>query len=191
MTKKLKEKTGIKTLKIGYNKIFGYYIEISKSNIKDVPQSFIRRQTLANNERYVTEELKVYEDKIINAKSKLLDLEYNYFKKYHRLLKKKDILQQISSIVAYIDVITNFANISLNNRYIRPEFNDEGTIDIKDARHPVVENLIQMPFIENNISFTKDKNFVILTGPNMAGKCIYEANCSNMYYGSNGYVCSC
>lgn len=82
-------------------------------------------------------------------------------------------MQQISSIVAYIDVITNFANISLNNRYIRPEFNDEGTIDIKDARHPVVENLIQMPFIENNISFTKDKNFVILTGPNMAGKSTY------------------
>ncbi|WP_392445618.1 DNA mismatch repair protein MutS [Sneathia vaginalis] len=169
-----KEKTGIKFLKIKYNKVFGYFIEVSKTNIKDVPSRYVRKQTLANCERYITEELKEYEDKIINAKARLVELEYNLFKELSNIIKQeKDVLLQLSNIVAYIDVMASYAFVSISNGYCLPEFNDEGVIHILNGRHPIVEQLISTQFIENDVHFTKEKNFIILTGPNMAGKSTY------------------
>lgn len=171
---KEKEKTGIKYLKIKYNKVFGYFIEVSKSNISDVPSRYIRKQTLSNCERYITEELKEYEDKIINAKARLTELEYNIFKNLSESIKeKKESLNVLANIVAYIDVICSFAYVSVQNNYCKPEFNQNGEIHILNGRHPIVEQLITTQFIENDVHFTKDKNFIILTGPNMAGKSTY------------------
>lgn len=171
---KEKEKTGIKSLKIKYNKIFGYFIELTKSNLDTIPDYFIRKQTLSNCERFITEELKDYEDKIINAKAKLVELEYNLFKELTAKIKHyKKELTEISKIIAYIDVITSFATVSINNNYCRPTFNDDGEINILNARHPVIEKLISTQFIENDVHFKKNENFIILTGPNMAGKSTY------------------
>lgn len=169
-----KNSTGIKFLKIKYNKLFGYFIEISKSSVSDVPDRYIRKQTLSNCERYITEELKEYEDKIINARAKLVELEYNIFKSLSNLIKdKKEELGELANIVAYIDVIASYAYVSVTNSYCKPEFNDKGEIHILNGRHPIVEQLINTQFIENDVHFTKNKNFIILTGPNMAGKSTY------------------
>ena len=169
-----KNSTGIKFLKIKYNKLFGYFIEVSKSSVSDVPDRYIRKQTLSNCERYITEELKEYEDKIINARAKLVELEYNIFKSLSNLIKdKKEELGELANIVAYIDVIASYAYVSVTNSYCKPEFNDKGEIHILNGRHPIVEQLINTQFIENDVHFTKNKNFIILTGPNMAGKSTY------------------
>ncbi|VWL85596.1 DNA mismatch repair protein MutS [Oceanivirga miroungae] len=169
-----KEKTGIKNLKIKYNKIFGYFIEISKSNIKDVPDTYIRKQTLANAERYITEELKIYEDKIVNAKARLNELEYQILQDLNEYIKGfKDNLIELSNIIAYIDVIASYATVSIDNSYVKPTFNDNGDLKLINSRHPVVEKIISDAFIENDVILNNDKNFIILTGPNMAGKSTY------------------
>ncbi|WP_067142834.1 DNA mismatch repair protein MutS [Oceanivirga salmonicida] len=169
-----KEETGIKNLKIKYNKVFGYFIEISKSNISEVPEKYIRKQTLSNCERYITEELKIYEDKIINARAKLNDLEYNILKSLSEEIKVyKDKLSALANIVSYIDVMASFAYVSVSNNYVKPTFNDKDEIKILNGRHPIVEKLITSQFIENDTYFSYGKSFVILTGPNMAGKSTY------------------
>lgn len=169
-----KESTGIKYLKIKYNKVFGYFIEVSKSNISEVPDRYIRKQTLSNCERYITSELKEYEDKIINAKSRLVELEYMILKNLSEKIKeKKKEISVLADKVAYIDVICSFSHVSVENNYTMPKFNDNGEIHILNGRHPIVENIINTQFIENDVHFTKDKNFIILTGPNMAGKSTY------------------
>lgn len=169
-----KESTGIKYLKIKYNKVFGYFIEVSKSNISEVPDRYIRKQTLSNCERYITSELKEYEDKIINAKSRLVELEYMILKNLSEKIKeKKNEINVLADKVAYIDVICSFSHVSVENNYTMPKFNDNGEIHILNGRHPIVENIINTQFIENDVHFTKDKNFIILTGPNMAGKSTY------------------
>ena len=169
-----KEKTGIKNLKIKYNKIFGYFIELTKSNLDSIPAHYIRKQTLSNCERFITEELKEYEDKIINAKAKLNELEYNLLKELSEKIKKyKNELIEISKIVAYIDVIASFATVSVNNDYCMPQFNENGEINIINGRHPIIEKIISNQFIENDLHFKKEENFIILTGPNMAGKSTY------------------
>lgn len=169
-----KESTGIKYLKIKYNKVFGYFIEVSKSNISEVPDRYIRKQTLSNCERYITSELKEYEDKIINAKSRLVELEYMVLKNLSEKIKeKKKEISVLADKVAYIDVICSFSHVSVENNYTMPKFNDNGEIHILNGRHPIVENIINTQFIENDVHFTKDKNFIILTGPNMAGKSTY------------------
>ena len=169
-----KNETGIKYLKIKYNKVFGYFIEITNSNLADVPNRYIRKQTLSNCERFITQELKEYEDKIINAKTRSFELEYNLFKDVSNKVKEhKDLILNLSKIVSYIDVISSFAYVSITNGYTAPTFNDKGEIQILNGRHPVAEKLINEPFIENDVHFTRDENFIILTGPNMAGKSTY------------------
>lgn len=171
-----KQKTGIKNLKIGYNKISGYYFEITKSNIAQAPDYFIRKQTLKNAERYFTKELKEMENTILNAKDESLDLEYKIFQAIRDKIKNLiPRIQQSSRVVSLIDVVTSLAKISYENNYIRPKLNNKGYINIIDGRHPVVESLIEGNlFIPNDTYLDKDGNMVhIITGPNMAGKSTY------------------
>ena len=156
-----KERTGIKNLKIKYNNVFGYFIEVSKSNIDAVPDTYIRKQTISNAERYITEEIKSYEDKIIKNLS-------SYIKNF------KKIFIELSNILAYIDIIISFTIVSMENGYVKPLFNNNGIYDIKKGRHPVVEKLIgDQIFVSNDIYFDNKERFIILTGPNMSGKSTY------------------
>ena len=170
-----KERTGIKNLKIKYNKVFGYFLEVSNSNKDLVPEDYIRKQTLSNAERYITEELKEYEDKIINSKSKVEEIEYYLFKEISGKIKeKREVLNKLSEILAYLDVIISFAVTAIENNYVCPEFVDDYVIDIEEGRHPVVEKLIgREDFVSNNVRMDREGNFIILTGPNMAGKSTY------------------
>ena len=170
-----KERTGIKNLKIKYNKVFGYFLEVSNSNKDLVPEDYIRKQTLSNAERYITEELKEYEDKIINSKSKVEEIEYYLFKEISgRIKEKREVLNKLSEILAYLDVIISFAVTAIENNYVCPEFVDDYVIDIEEGRHPVVEKLIgREDFVSNNVRMDREGNFIILTGPNMAGKSTY------------------
>lgn len=172
---KEKEKTGIKTLKVKYNKVFGYFIEITTNNLHLVPADYIRKQTLSNAERYITEELKIYESKILNAKDKIEGLEYEIFKTLTNEIRayEKD-LQNLAKTLAYLDVIISFALVAVKNSYIKPVFNDKNLLDIKKGRHPVVEKLIgEENFVKNNVFFDDKERIIILTGPNMAGKSTY------------------
>ena len=170
-----KEKTGIKGLKIKYNRVFGYFIEITKANVSLVPDYYIRKQTLANAERYIVPELKEYEDKILNAKNKIGNIEYFLFKEIANEIKKyNEVLQETASKLAYVDVISNLAYIAIKNNYIKPEITNGSEIEILGGRHPIVEKLIPSgTFIKNNIIFNEEKDFIILTGPNMSGKSTY------------------
>ncbi|OLS03965.1 DNA mismatch repair protein MutS [Tissierella creatinophila] len=173
---KEKQKTSIKNLKIGYNKVSGYYFEITKSNISQVPDYFIRKQTLKNAERYFTEELKEMEETILNAKDESLKLEYKIFQAIREKIKNEiPRIQTSSKVVSLIDVATSLSKISYENNYTRPKLNNKGYINIKDGRHPVVESLIEGNlFIPNDTYLDKDKDMVhIITGPNMAGKSTY------------------
>ncbi|MCQ8212413.1 DNA mismatch repair protein MutS [Cetobacterium somerae] len=170
-----RERTGIKGLKIKYNKVFGYFIEITKANIHLVPEDYIRKQTLANAERYIVEDLKIYEEKVLNAKDKIENLEYILFKEISEQIKKyKNILHDLAYKLAYLDVITNFAYIATKNGYIKPEITTEGDIEIIGGRHPIVEQLVgKENFVKNSIVLNENKNLIILTGPNMSGKSTY------------------
>lgn len=170
-----RERTGIKTLKIKYNKVFGYFIEISKSNIDLVPEDYIRKQTLSNAERYIVADLKEYEEKVLNAKDKIENLEYYLFKNVTDTIKEyRAVLQQLSEKISYLDVITNFSYIAVKNSYILPEVNEGEEIEIIAGRHPIVEKLIPAgEFVKNNIVFDDKRQLIILTGPNMSGKSTY------------------
>ena len=170
-----RERTGIKGLKIKFNKVFGYFIEVTKANSDLVPVEYIRKQTLANAERYIVPDLKEYEEKVLNAKEKIQNLEYYLFKNLSSEIKKyKDILQDLAYKIAYLDVITDFAHIAIKNSYIQPEVNDGDEIEIIAGRHPIVEKLIPTgKFVKNNIVFDDKREIVILTGPNMSGKSTY------------------
>lgn len=170
-----KEKTGIKGLKIKYNKVFGYFIEVTKANLNLVPDYYIRKQTLANAERYIIEDLKTYEEKVLNAKDKIESLEYYLFKELSEQIKEyRDSLQNLAYSVAYLDVISNLAYIATKNNYIKPEIVESDELEIIGGRHPIVEELVgKENFIKNNILLNKDKNLIILTGPNMSGKSTY------------------
>ncbi|WP_300328109.1 DNA mismatch repair protein MutS [Fusobacterium sp.] len=170
-----REKTGIKGLKIKYNKVFGYFIEITKANIDLVPDYYIRKQTLVNAERYIVPELKEYEDKILNAKNRISTLEYYLFKEIVGEIKNYiEMLQELSNKIAYLDVISNFAYIAIKNNYVKPEIVQEGEIEILGGRHPIVEKLIPAgEFVKNKVLLNENKDFIILTGPNMSGKSTY------------------
>jgi len=170
-----KERTGIKNLKIKYNNVFGYFIEVSKSNIDAVPDTYIRKQTISNAERYITEEIKSYEDKIINSRTKIAEIEYEILKNLSSYIKNfKKIFIELSNILAYIDIIISFTIVSMENGYVKPLFNNNGIYDIKKGRHPVVEKLIgDQIFVSNDIYFDNKERFIILTGPNMSGKSTY------------------
>ncbi len=176
MEQKLKDQTGIKTLKVGYNKVFGYYIEVSRLNSNSVPDNFIRKQTLANGERFITEELKQLEDKILGANDKLLNLERAIFDSLReRLEKNLERVQKSVDCISVIDVLCSFALVSIENNFIRPSVDNSDVIDIQNGRHPVVEKVIDGElFVPNNSLLDCEKNLVnIITGPNMAGKSTY------------------
>lgn len=170
-----RERTGIKGLKIKYNKVFGYFIEVTKANIHLVPADYIRKQTLANTERYIVEDLKIYEEKVLNAKDKIENLEYHLFKEISEKIKNfRTILHELAYKLSYLDVVTNFAHIATKNSYIKPEITTEGDIEIIGGRHPIVEQLVgRENFVKNSIVLNNDKNLIILTGPNMSGKSTY------------------
>lgn len=171
-----KEKTGIKNLKIGFNRIYGYYFEVTKSNLSSVPDYFIRKQTLTNSERYYTEELKNMEDKIVGAEEKSLDLEYRIFNDIKNQIKNNiSRIQNTSKIISMVDVLNAFGQVAYKYNFVKPELNNEGVIHIKDGRHPVVENTIENNlFIPNDTYLDlKDNLIQIITGPNMAGKSTY------------------
>ncbi|MCC8069953.1 MAG: DNA mismatch repair protein MutS [Ruminococcus sp.] len=170
---KERERTGIKNLKIGYNKVFGYFIEITKSNYNLVPDDYIRKQTLTNAERYITEDLKTIENTILSAEDRSLALESEIFTNVRNEVAKQLIeSQKTSSAIALLDMLCSFAEVSLKNNYCRPNITTDGTINIKDGRHPVVELTIQDDVFVPNDTFinTSDCRMAIVTGPNMAGK---------------------
>ena len=171
-----REKTGIKNLKVGYNRIFGYYFEVTKSNINMIPDRYIRKQTLANCERAITQELKGIETKILGAQEKNFDLEYNLFNEIKdKILKEILRLKQSSTVMANIDVLLSLAQIAEDNNYVKPIINVEDIIDIKNGRHPVVEQTLQQGCFVSNDTYldTNENRFHIITGPNMAGKSTY------------------
>ena len=176
---KEKELTGIKGkwLRIGYNRVFGYYIEVTNSYKSQIPEDrYIRKQTLAGAERYVTEELKEIEDKILGAQEKLIDVEYDLFCKIREEVATQVIrIQKTASIVSILDVLCSFATVAVNNNYVKPEITEDGVIDIKNGRHAVVEKALKdEQFIPNDSFLNNDSDrFLIITGPNMAGKSTY------------------
>ena len=169
-----RELTGIKNLKIGYNKIFGYYIEVSKSNVKDIPEDrYIRKQTLTTGERYITEELKKMENEILGAKEKIIALEYDEFVNIRNEIQSNaKRIQRTASAISKLDVIQGLANVANEFNYCKPEIMDDDVIDIKNGRHPVVEKIIPYgDFVQNDSLLNANENRLnIITGPNMAGK---------------------
>lgn len=173
---KEKELTGIKNLKIGYNKVFGYYIEVSKSNVGEVPFRYIRKQTLTTGERYITEELKVLEDKILSAEENSIKLEQRLFKEIVDVLKSKvAVMQKTAKFISIVDCINSFSIVSRENGYVRPSISKNiDSIEIEEGRHPVVEQLIgRQNFVSNDTTLTSSDNIMVITGPNMAGKSTY------------------
>lgn len=170
-----KEITGIKNMKIKYNKVFGYFIEITKSNLEMVPENYIRKQTLSNAERFITPELKKYEDTIINSKARIEEMEYYLFKEISAKIKEeKSLLIKLAEKLAYIDVIISFSTIAVENDYVKPEIDKTFDLEIINGRHPVVEKLIgKSDFVSNNTLITENERFIVLTGPNMSGKSTY------------------
>ena len=170
-----RERTGIKNLRVKYNKVFGYYIEVTNSFLDKVPEDYIRKQTLTGGERYITEELKDIEKRVLNAKDRIVQLEYEIFdgirKKAAAELKR---FQRTAAAIAKADVLRSFADVAVTNRYCRPLVNNSGTVLIKAGRHPVVEQVIKTPFVSNDTLLNMtDERCAIITGPNMAGKSTY------------------
>jgi len=168
--------TGIKNLKIGYNKVFGYFIEVTKSNIKSVPDYYIRKQTLSNCERYITPDLKEMESKILGSEEKMVTIEYELFIGIREEIRANvKRIQDTSRRIAKIDVLNSLAQVAYKNNYIRPDLNTKGIIEIKNGRHPVVEKMLEGElFVPNDTYLDNNENRVaIITGPNMAGKSTY------------------
>ncbi len=171
-----REKTGIKGLKVGFNKVFGYYIEVTKSNISLVPDRYIRKQTLTNGERYITEELKNLENQILGAEEKVINLEYNVFAEIRDKIEAQiERVQKSAGIIATLDGLCSLATVAEDQSYVRPEVDNSGVIDIKDGRHPVIEKILPSgSFVQNDTYLDKNENRLsIITGPNMAGKSTY------------------
>lgn len=170
-----RERTGIGNLRVGYNRVFGYFIEVTKKGLTQIPEDFIRKQTLVGAERFVTPELKEYEEKIINAEEETLRLESELFQQLNaQLASHSERIQKAAHLIAEVDALASFAFIASINEYIKPEILNEPLIDMKGARHPVVEELVNRRFIPNDTHLDCDKHQIILiTGPNMAGKSTY------------------
>lgn len=171
-----REKTGIKGLKVGFNKVFGYFIEVTKSNLSQVPDRYIRKQTLANCERYITEDLKRLENEILGAEEKVINLEYNALVEIRDEIEKNvQRVQKSANIISILDVLASFATVADDMNYVMPTVDNSGIIDIKDGRHPVIEKIIGgSEFVPNDTYLDKGENRLsIITGPNMAGKSTY------------------
>lgn len=173
---KIKDQTGIKNLKVGYNKVFGYYIEVSKGQVSQVPDTFIRKQTLVNGERYIVPELKEFENKILSAKEKIQQLEYYLFNEIRQDIRGHLVeVQETARALGVLDVLYSLAMAAFKGNYVCPRLNDRQEITIKDGRHPVVEKLLERElFVPNDVHLNNtDERLIILTGPNMAGKSTY------------------
>ncbi len=175
LEKRERARTGIKTLKVGYNKVFGYYLEVTKANSERVPEEYIRKQTLVNAERYITPELKEYETLILNAEERLLELERRIF---HQVVEQVAAagarLLRLARAVARADVLAALAEVALHHRYVRPSLADDDQIDIVAGRHPVVEVAQRdEPFVPNDARLAADEAILVITGPNMSGKSTY------------------
>ena len=171
-----RERTGIKTLKVGYNKVFGYYIEVSKGQADNVKEEFgyVRKQTISNSERFITPLLKEKEDMILNAEEKIKSLEYELFNRIKDEVSKNiKELQEVSKRIAYLDVMQSLSTVSEECNFVRPTINHEHIINVLDARHPVVEKVIKGDYISNDIIMDKDTSVLLITGPNMSGKSTY------------------
>ena len=171
-----KEKTGIKTLKVGYNKVFGYYIEVSKglTNMVKEEYGYERKQTLSNCERYISPVLKEKESMILNAEEKIINLEYELFTIIRDKIKEYiPKLQEIAKVISEIDVLQSFSTVAEENNYIRPTLTTDNVVELKDNRHAVVEKVLTGEYVSNDIIMPKDKNILLITGPNMAGKSTY------------------
>lgn len=173
-----REKTGVKSLKIGFNKVFGYFIEITKANLNTakIDEGYIRKQTLSNAERFITSELKEIEDKILHAEEKIKTLEYEIFVNIRETIYKNiDRIQKVAKIIANIDVFVSFAIVAYMNNYVKPNINENNKLDIKNGRHPVIENIVgEENFVPNDTYLNSGENIInIITGPNMAGKSTY------------------
>ena len=176
LEEKEKERTGIKNLRVGYNRVFGYYIEVSKGNSRQVKEEFgwERKQTLANNERFITPELKEKEQLILGAEEKIINLEYELFTNIRCKVKEViPTIQLTAKMVAKLDVMIAFATVTEENNYTRPIITSDKEVKIIEGRHPVVEKVLNGEFVSNDIIFTKDKYVELITGPNMAGKSTY------------------
>lgn len=169
-----RESTGLSSLKVGYNKVHGYYIEISKSQAQQAPVHYVRRQTLKNNERFIIPELKAHEDKVLNSQGKALALEKLLYEQlFDQLMPLLAALQNTSSALSQLDVLNNFAQRALDLNYHRPTFHNSIGISLKEARHPVVEQVMDTPFIANPVELTPERQMLVITGPNMGGKSTY------------------
>jgi DNA mismatch repair protein MutS len=171
-----REATGIKSLKIGFNKVFGYYIDVTRANSSLVPDSYIRKQTLANSERYITPELKELEEKVLGAEDKIKIIEYDIFNEVkNKILLEVNRIKNMGKLIATVDVITSFSEVAFKNSYCKPEVSDSSRISIVEGRHPVVEKLVKTEmFVSNDTILDNDDNrMYIITGPNMAGKSTY------------------
>jgi DNA mismatch repair protein MutS len=171
-----RQRTGIKSLKVSYNRVFGYYIAVTKPNLALVPDSYIRKQTLVNAERFITSELKEMENKILGAEEKAHALEYELFEEIRQtLLKSVREIQRTAEALSILDVLVSLATVAIRNNYVKPEIGEDSAVMVRGGRHPVVEKVIEEgQFIENDIVLDRDKNqLLIITGPNMAGKSTY------------------
>jgi len=176
LEQKEKELTGIKNLKVGFNKVFGYFFEVTKSNINLVPERYIRKQTLTNCERYITEELNELESKILGSEEKLVELEYNLFIEIRNHLAKNIVrLQKAANIIANLDVLTSLAIVAEDMKYVKPIVDNSGDLEIKEGRHPVIEKMVDTGTFVSNDTYLDKKldRLAIITGPNMAGKSTY------------------
>ena len=169
---KERENTNIKSLKIRYNKIFGYYIDVTKSNLHLAPDYFIKKQTLVNSERFITPELKELEDQILNAEEKIIKIELNLYEEIIEKIKKYTVdIQDIAYKLSYLDVLCCFAKTSIMNNYVKPQINENYNIRLKESRHPIVEKITD--FVPNDINISNENKVMIITGPNMAGKSVF------------------
>ncbi len=170
-----RERTGIRTLKIGYNKVFGYYIEISKGRLADVPAHYTRKQTLVNGERFITSELKEMEDKMLRAGDKLASLEYQLFCEIRdQIAAASNRIRHAADVIAHLDALQSLAAVAIANDYCKPQVNDQKTLQICEGRHPVIEKIIgRENYIDNNTDLDDSKQMMLITGPNMAGKSTY------------------
>ncbi len=171
-----RQKTGISSLKVSYNRVFGYYIEVTKTHKDKIPDYYIRKQTLVNAERYISPQLKEYEAKVLGAEERIKNLEYDLFQKIRDILYDEvERLQQFADVIGLLDVLSNLAYIAYHNNYVKPVFNSESLLEIKNCRHPVIEKLLTTEeFIPNDVYLNNsDIRIALITGPNMAGKSTY------------------
>ncbi|MFA5073978.1 MAG: DNA mismatch repair protein MutS [Nitrospirota bacterium] len=170
-----RERTGINSLKVSYNRVFGYYLEVTKTNLSNVPADYIRKQTLANAERFITPELKEYEDKVLGAEERILELEYRLFQEVREAIAAHTVrVQDMAGKLALLDCLLSLGEVAAKNNYTRPVILDSDTLVITDGRHPVIEQITEERFVPNNTVLDCDENqLLIITGPNMAGKSTY------------------